>query len=322
METRANYVLVGAFALAGFLGILAFFLWFANLQLDRQFDYYDIDFPTVSGLSDASDVRFAGLLVGRVVDVGLSPTGDGTVRVRIEVGGDTPVRTDSEATIEAQGVTGVAYVGISAGTPSSPLLTERSDQEVPMLQPGQSILQSLSQDAPEIMAETLEVVRELRRILGGENQERVNNILRNVEQSSAAFSEALNDFSGISDTVGTFASEIDRFNTTLATITQDAASMLTAAERTLDGIDRLAEDTRGLVSQGRQTLDRASGAIVSADGYITGQLGPATDQLRETVAEIEARVARFSESAEELNQTARQSLATSLERKHSVPRHR
>lgn len=111
METRANYVLIGAFALAGFLAMLAAFLWFANIRLDRQFAYYDIDFPSVSGLSDASDVRFSGLPVGQVVDVRLSPERDGTVRVRIEIGADTPVRSDSVATIEAQGVTGVSYVG-------------------------------------------------------------------------------------------------------------------------------------------------------------------------------------------------------------------
>lgn len=118
METRANYVLIGAFALAGFLAMLAAFLWFANIRLDRQFAYYDIDFPSVSGLSDASDVRFSGLPVGQVVDVRLSPERDGTVRVRIEIGADTPVRSDSVATIEAQGVTGVSYVGLSAGTPT------------------------------------------------------------------------------------------------------------------------------------------------------------------------------------------------------------
>ncbi|RZV99166.1 MAG: MCE family protein, partial [Rhodobacteraceae bacterium] len=152
METRANYILIGAFALAGFLGILGFFLWFANIQLDRQFAYYDIDFPTVSGLSDASDVRFSGLPVGQVVDVRLSPKGDGTVRVRVEIGSATPVRTDSVATIEAQGVTGVSYVGISAGTPTSALLSAASPADVPMIDPGQSVLQSLSQDAPEILA--------------------------------------------------------------------------------------------------------------------------------------------------------------------------
>ena len=51
METRANFVLIGAFTILGFLGLLAFLLWFAKLEVDRQFAYYDIYFTGVSGLS-------------------------------------------------------------------------------------------------------------------------------------------------------------------------------------------------------------------------------------------------------------------------------
>ena len=42
METRANFVLIGAFTILGFLGLLLFLMWFAKLEMDRQFAYYDI----------------------------------------------------------------------------------------------------------------------------------------------------------------------------------------------------------------------------------------------------------------------------------------
>lgn len=100
METRANYILIGLFTLLGILGMMAFFLLFARVELDRQFAYYDIRFSSVSGLSEASDVRFSGLPVGQVVDVRLAPEQDGSIVVRVEVNADTPVRTDSVATIE------------------------------------------------------------------------------------------------------------------------------------------------------------------------------------------------------------------------------
>jgi phospholipid/cholesterol/gamma-HCH transport system substrate-binding protein len=297
METRANYVLIGAFALAGFLGILAFFLWFAKLQLDRQFAYYDIDFSSVSGLSDASDVRFAGLPVGQVVDVRLSPDNDGTVRVRIEIGSDTPVRSDSVATIEPQGVTGVAYVGISAGTPDGPLLAPTSGQDVPMIDAGQSVLQSLSEDAPLIVSETLEIVRNLRELIDDENQQKVQNILENVEQSSEAFAKTLADFSEISDTMSGFATEIDRFNTTLETLTRDVSGTITTAQETLDAITALAEDARGLVSDGSAAIAQAQAAAAAGEAYVTAQLGPATDQLNRSVAELETRLVTLSDNA-------------------------
>ena len=314
METRANYILIGAFALAGFLGIFAFFLWFANIQLDRQYAYYDVDFATVSGLSDASDVRFAGLPVGQVVDVRLSPQDDGRVRVRVEVDAATPVRTDSVATIEAQGVTGVSYVGITAGTPDAQLLAVASPDDVPMIAAGQSVLQSLSQDAPEILAETLEVVRELRQLIGGENQQRVQNILENVEESSASFAQALEDFSAVSGTVSNFAHEIDRFNTTLDGLTKDASGMLEAVETTLASITALSEDARRVLAQGSDTLVQAETTIATADRYITEELGPATVQLNRSLAEIETRFASLTESATGLMSTYSETGETATQR--------
>ena len=61
METRARYVLIGAFTLLGFLGILVFLLWFGKAQSDRQFSYYDVLFDSVAGISRGSEVRCAGL---------------------------------------------------------------------------------------------------------------------------------------------------------------------------------------------------------------------------------------------------------------------
>ena len=99
METKANFVLIGAFTIAGFLGLVAFLMWFANLSLNRQFAWYDIYFPEVSGLGLSSEVTYAGLTVGKVIDMQLAQGQSGAVRVRVEVAEDTPVRTDSRAAI-------------------------------------------------------------------------------------------------------------------------------------------------------------------------------------------------------------------------------
>ncbi|MEL6644815.1 MAG: MlaD family protein [Pseudomonadota bacterium] len=303
METRANYVLIGAFAVAGFIGILLFFLWFARVEFDQQFAYYDIDFTSVSGLSEASDVRFAGLPVGQVVDVRLSPEADGRVRVRIEVERDTPVRTDSEATIESLGVTGVSFVGLNAGSTDAPLLTVASDDTVPMIPAGQSVFQSLTEDAPAVVEETLGVVRELRALLGEGNQERVQTILENLEESSAAFAQALEDFSDVSGTVSAFASEIDQFNDTLTALTSDVSGVLQAAQSTLTAVEALSKDAQGLVAEGTKTLADAQAPIAAVNAYVTEDLKTATTQLTTTVAAIEARIDALGTRAEALMAT-------------------
>jgi hypothetical protein len=197
METRANYLLIGAFTLAGFFGLLLFFLWFGRIQLDRQYAYYDVIFPTVEGLSNASEVRFSGLPVGQVVDVALDPDGSGQIRVRLEVAAGTPVRTSSVATIESLGVTGVSYVGITSGDAADPLLAVASDDPIPDITSGRSVLQTISEDAPQILNEILAVSQSVSELLGPVNQESVSQILANLEASSGDLQQALADFSSV-----------------------------------------------------------------------------------------------------------------------------
>ncbi|MCE0505341.1 MlaD family protein [Roseivivax sp. GX 12232] len=286
METRANFILIGAFTLLGFLGLLGFVLWFAGVELDEQYAYYDVDFTSVSGLSNAADVRFAGLPVGRVVDIGLSPEGDGTVRVRLEVGAETPVRTDSEATVEAQGVTGVSYVGISPGTPEAPRLSAVAETAIPEIPAGTSVLQSLSEDAPELLSEALEVVQDLNAMMSNQNRERIDRILGNVADASDSFSEVLESFSSVTEEVSDFSEQIDRFNTTLETLSDDLSTVLATADTTLLTVDALARDGQELLERGQGTLEATTRTIDSARGYLSNDLPALTIELQGGIADL------------------------------------
>ena len=83
--------------------------------MNRQFNYYDVIFENVSGLSRASDVRFNGLSVGQVVSIGLSERHVGMVSARIEVNAGTPINEDTSAQLASQGVTGVSFVSLTSG---------------------------------------------------------------------------------------------------------------------------------------------------------------------------------------------------------------
>lgn len=303
METKANFVLIGAFTLAGLLGILGFFLWFAQVELDRQFDYYDIRFSSVSGLGNASDVRFSGLPVGQVVDVRLSPNQDGTILVRVEVDAETPVRADSIATIEAQGVTGVSFVGIDPGSPKAPLLEPTDEQPVPEITAGRSTLQSLSEDAPRLLEESLQLVSDVGDLLGTENRDRINSIIANVESASADFAETLEGVSGISTTVNDFAEQISRFNETLNTLTGDLTDVLQTADATLTSIGELSEQGKGVLTTSDDTLTSAKSAIDRTENYIATDLTQATADLRATTAALQSELSALATDARALMAT-------------------
>lgn len=297
METRANYILIGVFTLVGMIGILAFFLWFARVELDRQFAYYDVAFTSVSGLSAASDVRFAGLPVGQVVDVRLSPDRDGTILARLEVDAETPVRADSLATIESQGVTGVSYVGISPGTTDAPLLDGTDTSDIPMIEAGRSAIQSLTEDGPELISEALRVMSEIGDLVGGENQARMENILINVEAASADFSSTLQGFSEVTASVSGFADQIDRFNSTLETLTSDLSVVLASADTTFLSLTDLSEQAQEFLQDGSETLDAAEQTITDANVFVAEDLPALTEEFRLTVEDLRTQVAALSTDA-------------------------
>lgn len=297
METRANYILIGAFTIAGFLGLLAFFAWFANTELDRQFDYYDVYFDNVSGLDRASDVRFAGLSVGQVVDLALSEQGDGRVRVRLEVSSATPVRADSTATIEAQGVTGVAFVGITAGSPEAALLSV-SGARVPEIPAGRSVLQSLSEDAPALLEEALNVIERISALLNEENRQRVETILANLETSSGQLNETLTQFSAVATDVGSSVSEIASFTGELQGISDAVTGTLDLAESAIVTITDLSDNAQATLDAGTETLTSARGAIDVTGNFIDQELRAAVTDLTATSAALRQQTESLGPRAE------------------------
>lgn len=287
METKANYILIGAFTIAGFLGILGFVLWFAQLQLDRQFAYYDVYFPEVSGLGPSSEVRFAGLPVGRVVDMRLAPGSPLPVRVRLEVFEDTPVRSNSMVALEVQGVTGVALVAISAGSAGAPLLRESNTSAVPVIASSRSALQTLSDEGPQIIARLSQVAEQLTEILGPDNQARVASILDNVDRSSGNLNQALDDVAAATDAISV------------------AAEGITAFGEQMDGLSRSADATlerfADAALQAETTLAAATGTLERVDGYVSGDLTALTQQLERSAAGLTSLAQRGQVSLEGLD---------------------
>ncbi|MBF9036430.1 MCE family protein [Rhodobacterales bacterium HKCCE2091] len=293
METRANYILIGAFTIAGIIGILVFFFAFARREFDTALAYYDARFSSVAGLSEASDVRFAGLPVGQVVDVRLAPERDGTVLVRVEVEAATPVRSDSIATIESQGVTGVSFVSIGPGTPDGELL-EPQPGEIPEIESGRSVIQSLSEDAPALLTETLGVIRDLSEVFSDENRSRIENIIVNVEDASADFSATLESFSNVAGTVDQFVAEIERFNAIIQTIAADFDTLLISADETITLWGDVAGDVTGFLDTGTTTLETATDTLGRAGTYIDEDLAATTVELRAALGQLQEDVAALS----------------------------
>ncbi len=108
METRAPLALIGLFVLAAIGAVFGFVYWLNNTGGLRQRAIYTIRFEnTVSGLLTGAAVQFNGIRVGEVTALRLNKDNPQEVLATIAVVADTPLRIDTHASLDFQGLTGV-----------------------------------------------------------------------------------------------------------------------------------------------------------------------------------------------------------------------
>jgi phospholipid/cholesterol/gamma-HCH transport system substrate-binding protein len=155
METRAPFVVVGAFVLATIVAVFGFVYWLHNTGGLGPRKTYHVQFDgSVPGLLIGAGVLFNGIRVGEVTDLELAPDSPRRVNATISVASSTPVRADTKVGLEFQGLTGVPVIALEGGTQLS------NSGEVPTLiaEPGAG--QSMTQAARDALRKVDSVLSE------------------------------------------------------------------------------------------------------------------------------------------------------------------
>src|SRR5919205_3081394 len=133
METRSNYIMVGAVTVALLAGVLLFIVWLAGLS-NKTTKCYDIYFAQgVGGLNKGSNVTFSGVPVGQVSKISLLPNRPEFVWVRVEVDQQTPVLQGTTAQIHGVGFTGVSEIQLAGAARGRPPITQNGPEGCPVV---------------------------------------------------------------------------------------------------------------------------------------------------------------------------------------------
>ncbi|MBV9560585.1 MAG: membrane integrity-associated transporter subunit PqiC [Bradyrhizobium sp.] len=116
METRAPFVLIGAFVLAAIVAVFGFVYWLNNTGGLGPRTAYHVQFEgSVPGLLVGAAVLFNGIRVGEVAELSLAADAPRRVNATISVASTTPVRADTRVGLEFQGLTGVPVIALEGG---------------------------------------------------------------------------------------------------------------------------------------------------------------------------------------------------------------
>jgi phospholipid/cholesterol/gamma-HCH transport system substrate-binding protein len=274
METRAHHLLIGSFAIGIAVLTVVFLLWIGKIDFSRQYQMYDLKFEgSVSGLSKAADVLYNGIKVGEVIDLQLDEDNPNNVIVQIRVDRMTPVKEDSYASLETQGLTGVAAILIAGGSPKSNPLVAQPNQRYPVIETRKSTFQKLFAGAPELINRGNAVLDRLSNFLSGENEKKFSDTIAHVERLTGNLAKASDHFDSI-------ATNVDKI------VSGDAKQTLA--------------DVRGVAGDIRQIMNDARGPLRDFARSGLPELLLAISDARQMIASIDRAAQRLESSPSSL----------------------
>lgn len=270
METRANHLWVGAVTLVLLAALAAFIVWIARLGQGQQ-DEFDIFYgQSVTGLANGSEVSFAGVPVGQVMEIALADGNPEFVRVRIKVRDDVPILVGTQATIQASftGVSTILLDGARKDAPKITCETTACPEGRPVIPPGRGGFGEIVANAPLLLERLATLTEQLNIILGPENQDEITGILRNTNRLTG----------GLADVTPELTANLKEFRTTMTEFNQT----LDAVEKVAASSDALLRDEgQPLARELQATLKSANSALASLAATLE-DTRPAARQLRTT----------------------------------------
>lgn len=271
METRAHYVLVGAFVILVMAAAFVSVIWLVGAQIQREGAIYDIYFRgSVSGLNDGAVVRYKGVAIGRVLNIRLDPENVERIRVRIEIDSRTPIKEDAVAELEAQGITGLAFVQITGGSNASPDLAKRTDKRYPIIPSKPSRLEEVVTSAPELLKRATLVADRLTLVLSDENLAAITEALDHIKTFTGAVAGNGNQIDKIMADTGAAMAEVRGAATA-------AKSLMTEFDQTLNAHDGIADRSTRAIQELNQSAKNLTALTAHLDLIVQENRGALHD---------------------------------------------
>jgi phospholipid/cholesterol/gamma-HCH transport system substrate-binding protein len=174
MEFNARHGVTGLFAILVVVAMFGFVYWLKNMGGFGEQATYQVRFSVpVSGLANGSSVLFNGIKVGEVTRIKFDPEEPSDLLATISVAKSAPIRTDTVAGVEYQGLTGAANILLSGGTPGAEPPAS-ADGKVPELTADPAASRSWMQNAGRVLGRLDEML--------GRNSGRFDSIIAGLER--------------------------------------------------------------------------------------------------------------------------------------------
>ena len=301
MEPKVNYLLTGSFVVVLGLVALGLVVWLGKADYRGVYDRYDTYMrQSVSGLSVNSSVKYRGVDVGRVKDIALNPENTEEVRLSLDILQGTPIKTDTVATLETQGLTGLLTLNLEGGSREAPNLVIEPGQEYPVIQSRPSLFFRLDMALSRLLSD-----QSLTKLLKNLNSFTENVMAMMTEENRVHVEKTLADLSTISRTLAgqsasinhaleTASESMDNLAILTSTINEEIPPLLNrinksavAVKQVTEELGRTGHTVEMVVQDSRPDIERFTGETLGETGLLIAELRELTSTLQRVVQQVE-----------------------------------
>lgn len=237
MENRLSYTLVGGFFIACMVAMALFVWWIGRYGEDREAyrPYYLLTKELQSGIKKQTPVRFQGIPVGFVRGFDFSKEHSGWIEIELWVEQEIPIKRDSLAVIESQGLSGISYIAIKQGSEDSPLFGR---DEKAILNLGETLVEKIGGRADMISQDLSVTLSRINALLEEKNLQKIASILESTDRVMLHLAQGTQK---------------------LESAMEAGALMMNATQKTLEGVDetlRIAQEELRGVGELRSAIQR------------------------------------------------------------------
>jgi|GEM_PF-35807 len=288
MENKAHALAAGIFVLVVSAMLIVMAVWLTRDTGEHSL--YEISSSeAVNGLQPQAAVRYRGVPVGKVMDIGFDPKATGNVLVRIALDETAPVTGSTFATLGFQGVTGLAFVQLDdSGEDKTPLATsEQSPARIPMRA---SLLSKLSDQGVAILTRLEQTSERVNTLLSNENQQQMMATIVGFGDSARSvqkMAERMQTLSANLDDVLNAQLGPQRVN--IPRFVDDATAMLKSLQTTAVGVDQTVVE-----------FGKTASAFTAMAERLNAE-GGAVDRMTEGAAALTQGAAALTEAGQAFN---------------------
>lgn len=294
MEARVNYAAVGTFVIVLTVALIGAVVWLSAGVGRKDYQYY-LAYVTesVSGLNVNAPVKYRGVDVGVVREIGLRPGNPEQVRLLMAIEQGTPVKEDTVAILSVQGLTGIAFIDLTGGSPESPLLVARQGEAYPVIPTGPSLLARLDSAASQMFTNIERVSDSLSTLVDDENQRAFREALASIRAFTARLEQVLNEEN--SAKLEESLAALHKVSTALAGNSDSIEEMIQNLHAASEGLPETVERLGDAGDSFARTMDVAEGEVRFLSQQVTPQAAAVLADLRRASESLE-RFARAIEN--------------------------